>query len=189
MTGASPSQPQPRSVKDKTVNVPPPPAPPAKPAANPTLLPKAPKSQAPPVPPVKTQIVAVPIFYQANGPSAVTFVPLAGPAAICAVQSVQPVLEKVDVATESVDLKTIEQQATDEGMASLHVLSVDCRCPRKNHSRFAPDGGKPQLQEPPKVLRTFPEWSTPLPVERTFIQCADPTLDPVVELKQVADSA
>lgn len=102
----------------------------------------APQAQAP-VPQVKTQILAVPIFYQANNSC---FVPLSGP--ICAVQSVHAVKEKVQVATESVDLKVDQQASTTEEDPELSSLS----------------------SEELKSHRVFEGWPTPLPVERTFIQ-------------------
>jgi len=97
----------------------------------------------PQVPQVKTQIVAVPIFYQANNS---VFVPLSGP--ICAVQSVHAVKEKVQVATESMDLQVEQQVSTTEEDSELSSLS----------------------SEELKTHRVFEGWPTPLPVERTFIQ-------------------
>lgn len=115
------------------------------PTSNVPTPPPAPvrKQQVPQVPQVKTQLVAVPIFYQANNS---VFVPLSGP--ICAVQSVHAVKEKVQVATESVDLKVEQQVSTTEEDSELSSLS----------------------SEEPKTHRTFEGWPTPLPVERTFIQ-------------------
>lgn len=120
----------------------------AKPATStvptvPTPPPAPVRKQVPQVPQVKTQIVAVPIFYQANNS---VFVPLSGP--ICAVQSVHAVKEKVQVATESVDLQVEQQVSTTEEDSELSSLS----------------------SEELKTHRVFEGWPTPLPVERTFIQ-------------------
>ncbi|CAK9105379.1 unnamed protein product [Durusdinium trenchii] len=72
-------------------------------------------------------------------------------APICAVQAVQKLPEKVNVAMESLDLKPEQQASTTESESELDSISSEE--PSKGSSS-----------------RAFEGWSGPLPVERTFIQ-------------------